>query len=74
MKYKIFLDGKPMVSGLTLRQAAAVACLDADEIAWAIEECGRCDSEDDSFREVTIFRMDAVIDETTPFPFEIPLA
>lgn len=31
---------------VTLEEAAQASMLEEDDIAWAIEECGRCDAED----------------------------
>jgi hypothetical protein len=54
MTFDLYFNAKPMAHGLTLGAVAEICNLDAAEIAWAIEECGRCDALDLSCRELTV--------------------
>lgn len=58
--FDITLNDQLLAGNLSLEQVAAVACLDADEVAWAIEEFGRCDALDASGRELTIVQNNGV--------------
>lgn len=54
MTFDIFLDDLPLVPDLSLVAVAALCRLEPNEVEWAIEEHGQCESVDDSDRKLLV--------------------
>ena len=42
MTFDLYLDGKPLALELTPASVENVACLDVENVLWALADCGSC--------------------------------
>jgi hypothetical protein len=63
--FDLYLDGKPLALELTPASVENVTCLDAENVLWALAQCGSCNVLDASGERELV-----IVEHGDPLPAE----